>query len=332
MERTINQSLDLFTYIDKIDVIGDIHGCYHTLVDLLHVLGYKCVSGIWQHPHRIAVFIGDYIDRGIYIPQVLDLIKKMVDNQHAIALLGNHEMNLVGIYSTGIDGQPLRSHKKIGQHHVTIKSMDKRDLLHWLEWFKQLPFFLDLGKVRFVHAAWRDDYIDLIKREYPTNSLKDNLSVAFDKHTKIGQAIRYILKGPELVLPPEVIKILDKKHSEYNLHEARIRWWDKIPVNPTYRQATLLAEVDKKVEQDIKKLYKPYPEDAPILFFGHYSMTKYPHLLRHNVQCVDFGVYKKNYLAAYRYNGEDTLTQENIVFVPYNKQDVVIPSLRQSHV
>ncbi len=326
MEKSTNQSLDLSTYIDRIDIIGDIHGCYHTLVDLLLTMGYENKNGLWQHHERIALFIGDYIDRGIYIPQVLELIKNMVDNGKAIALLGNHEMNLIGIFTPGRNGQPLRSHKKLHQHHVTIRVLEEARLHYWIEWFKHLPLFIDLGSVRFVHAAWDDQHINLVKQYFPNNSLADNLEKAFKKDSIPGKALNYILKGPEITIPQSVLRTLKHTQPWYHLKEARIRWWDAIPQNPTYSQATLLVDLDRPVEVDISKLYTPYPADAPIVFFGHYSLDSHPHIIRHNVQCVDFGVYRHNYLAAYRYNGEEKLTSQNLVFVPYNKQDVILPS------
>ena len=326
MERNTTQFLDLSTYIDKLDIIGDIHGCYHTLVDLLYKLGYKNINGVWQHPQRIAVFMGDYIDRGIYIPQVLDLIKNMVDNGKAIALLGNHEMNLIGVYTLDRNGQPLRSHKKLRQHHLTIRVLEENNLHFWIEWFKKLPLFIDLGKIRLVHAAWHDEYIDIIKHYFPDNYLDGNLTLAFDRSSQISKALKYILKGPEILLSPDILGKLKRIQPSYKLKEARIRWWDNIPDNPTFRQATLLIPIDEKVPEDIKALYKPYPEEAPIVFFGHYSLDSDPHIIRHNVQCVDFGVYKKNFLAAYRYNGEQVVKEENLVYVPYNEQDIVLPS------
>ena len=46
------------------DVIGDVHGHAQKLEGLLDVMGYAEVHGVWQHPSRQAVFIGDLVDRG----------------------------------------------------------------------------------------------------------------------------------------------------------------------------------------------------------------------------------------------------------------------------
>ena len=46
------------------DIIGDIHGHATTLEALLTELGYAPVDGVWCHPDRQAIFLGDFIDRG----------------------------------------------------------------------------------------------------------------------------------------------------------------------------------------------------------------------------------------------------------------------------
>ena len=46
------------------DIIGDIHGCAKTLSVLLDKLGYVLESGIYRHPIRQVIFLGDFVDRG----------------------------------------------------------------------------------------------------------------------------------------------------------------------------------------------------------------------------------------------------------------------------
>jgi len=38
------------------DLIGDIHGCGLTLIDLLEQMGYSKRNGVYQHPKRKVVF------------------------------------------------------------------------------------------------------------------------------------------------------------------------------------------------------------------------------------------------------------------------------------
>ena len=44
------------------DIIGDIHGHATTLEALLVELGYAPVDGIWCHPERQVIFLGDFIE------------------------------------------------------------------------------------------------------------------------------------------------------------------------------------------------------------------------------------------------------------------------------
>ncbi len=72
------------------DIIGDIHGHAPALKELLHKMDYKVVNGVWQHPGRKVIFVGDYIDRGPAIRETLDIVRTMAENDTAIALMGNH--------------------------------------------------------------------------------------------------------------------------------------------------------------------------------------------------------------------------------------------------
>ena len=63
------------------DLIGDIHGHATELEELLAKLGYtKNSKGIYQHPNRKVIFLGDFIDRGEEIREVLQIAKSMTDN------------------------------------------------------------------------------------------------------------------------------------------------------------------------------------------------------------------------------------------------------------
>lgn len=78
------------------DIIGDIHGHADKLKELLHKLGYQSVDGIYLHAEgRKVIFLGDFIDRGPKIREVLHIAKNMCDNGYAIAIMGNHEFNAI---------------------------------------------------------------------------------------------------------------------------------------------------------------------------------------------------------------------------------------------
>src|SRR5260221_28978 len=79
------------------DIIGDVHGCYEELTALLGQLGYRLENGANVIPPdgRRAIFVGDLVDRGPKIPEVLRLVMKMVDEGTAFCVPGNHDMKLM---------------------------------------------------------------------------------------------------------------------------------------------------------------------------------------------------------------------------------------------
>jgi polynucleotide kinase-phosphatase len=78
------------------DIIGDVHGCYDELRALLAELGYQVdEAGVMPPEGRKAVFLGDLVDRGPKIPQVLKLVMGMVDAGTALCVPGNHDVKLM---------------------------------------------------------------------------------------------------------------------------------------------------------------------------------------------------------------------------------------------
>lgn len=84
------------------DVIGDVHGCRAELEALLERLGYVPRRdeagrpvGARHSDGRVAVFVGDLVDRGPDSAGVLRLAMGMVTDGDALAVPGNHENKLV---------------------------------------------------------------------------------------------------------------------------------------------------------------------------------------------------------------------------------------------
>ena len=83
--------------VGPFDIIGDVHGCADELEALLTLLGYAPdESGTWKHPAgRKAVLVGDLVDRGPRVADVLRIAMEMVAAGSALAVPGNHDMKLV---------------------------------------------------------------------------------------------------------------------------------------------------------------------------------------------------------------------------------------------
>ena len=80
------------------DLIGDIHGHADALQQLLKKLGYSRQKGVYRHPDRQAIFLGDFIDRGPRIWETLEIVRPMIDSGAALAVMGNHELNLLAFH------------------------------------------------------------------------------------------------------------------------------------------------------------------------------------------------------------------------------------------
>ncbi|HEU4833746.1 MAG TPA: polynucleotide kinase-phosphatase [Pyrinomonadaceae bacterium] len=86
------------------DIIGDVHGCFDELHLLLGKLGYEIteVNGDGsrhfetRHPEgRKVILLGDLVDRGPRIPDVLRVAMSMVERGEGLCVPGNHDMKLM---------------------------------------------------------------------------------------------------------------------------------------------------------------------------------------------------------------------------------------------
>jgi polynucleotide kinase-phosphatase len=82
------------------DLIGDVHGCFDELHTLLGRLGYavdRAGAFEWRvtpPPGRRVVFLGDLVDRGPNVVDVLSLAMQMVRDGQALCVPGNHDLKL----------------------------------------------------------------------------------------------------------------------------------------------------------------------------------------------------------------------------------------------
>ncbi|MNJ90396.1 Bis(5'-nucleosyl)-tetraphosphatase PrpE [asymmetrical] [compost metagenome] len=158
---------------ESYDFIGDIHGCYNTLIDLLKKLDYSYddKTECWIHESkRIPVFLGDLVDRGSMSFEVIDLVMKMLNNNLAKYVPGNH-CNKLYRYLKG-------NNVKIGTNlKVTLSQFEIRKTNNEVETNKVLDNFLlyvdncdyhlilDKGNVIAVHAATDSEHVGVHNRK-----------------------------------------------------------------------------------------------------------------------------------------------------------------------
>ena len=294
------------------DIIGDTHGYADELHALLETLGYRNGSRPITHPDgRTAIFLGDYVDRGPKIREVLETVREMVDGGSALAILGNHEVNAMRFHTKGSDGEFLRPHteKHIRQHRATLDQFpDVAEWESWLDWLAGLPLSLDFGNLRAVHASWDGAAIAELARigrlegaTLEKYSLKDS-----EEHATISR----IINGPEAFLPAGY------QHETVDgamRREFRVKWWLDI-AGMTCREAIF---PDDPTMPDLALQNAPktgYPAAAPPTFFGHYSRRGgTPAPIRPNLACIDYGPGKGGFLCAYRWDGESEIAIEKFV-------------------
>lgn len=303
------------------DIIGDVHGHVNDLRKLLKELGYGVSQqGHYYHPDRQAIFVGDYIDRGIHSRQVVELVMAMQRAGSAIALMGNHEYNALCYHTEIGEDEYLRNHssKNIAQHCATLVSFGQEGFLkEALEWFYTLPVYWEDASLRVVHACWDPHHLDILRKHLVDNRFTPEvLPASADKKSDFYDAVEVVLKGRELELP-KGRSFLDK--DDHKREEIRVKWWEH-PEGRSYRDYAV------KIEKGYEDLHDPVPTDKHIgsiygdeekpVFFGHYWLENpTPELQKHNVCCLDYSVAKKGKLVAYRFNGETELNPDRFVSV-----------------
>ena len=288
-------------------LIGDIHGYADELRGLLGRLGYEQRGGVYRHPERTAVFLGDFVDRGPQIAEGLHIARSMVEAGAALAVMGNHELNALAFHTPDPDapGEYFRRHteKNIRQHAATVGQLTAGDLASYLAWFLTLPLWLDLDGLRVVHACWDTASLSRIGRADAAEA-PGFVAAACAEDGLLFTAVETLLKGKEAAMPAGLYQFDGDGQPR---SQFRLRWFSDA-AGQTYRTYGLMNEAiacDDPLPADVVGGASPYPASAPPVFIGHYGLrAPEPALLAANVACVDWGVVHGGYLCAYRWDGE----------------------------
>lgn len=130
----------------RLIAIGDIHGCFNTLKNLLNKVSYNSATDT-------LVFVGDYIDRGYYSCEVVSMLRKLqqqVGKDKVVCLRGNHEQMAIDAYK--------KHDEQLWYYNggaATDYSFERNgeDISSALAWFKSLPLVYDTPKIIFCHAG-----------------------------------------------------------------------------------------------------------------------------------------------------------------------------------
>ncbi|WP_442599199.1 bis(5'-nucleosyl)-tetraphosphatase PrpE [Neobacillus sp. D3-1R] len=146
----------------KIDIIGDIHGCYPEFKALTEKLGYSWITDIPIHPEkRKLAFVGDLTDRGPLSLKIIEIVWRLVKEQGAHYSPGNHCNKL---YRFFLGNKVQVSHgleTTVAEYESLIPQEQKRIRDMFIELYQNAPLYqvLDEGKLVITHAGIREDYI-----------------------------------------------------------------------------------------------------------------------------------------------------------------------------
>ena len=161
-EKLYNDKKDIH---GPFDIIGDVHGCFVELEELLGTLGYSVVRNeadernfgfdVTPPEGRKVVFLGDLVDRGPDSPGVLRLVMSMVNAGTAYCVPGNHDLKL----------QKYLNGKSVQLKHGLQKTVDQlssesekfRNQVREFLYSLVSHYVFDEGKLVVAHAGLKEE-------------------------------------------------------------------------------------------------------------------------------------------------------------------------------
>jgi len=141
------------------DIVGDVHGCFEELTELMRALGYQAEQSaggfeVTAPPGRTLAFVGDLVNRGPQTAQVLRLVMSMAGAGQALCVAGNHEVRLLKALRGGATEKPLdlkQSIEQLAQQPVEFRAK----AVAFLEGLAS-HLVLDAGRLVIAHAGLKE--------------------------------------------------------------------------------------------------------------------------------------------------------------------------------
>lgn len=182
-----------------------------------------------------------------------------------------------------------------------------------MEWFKDLPVWIEESDFRVVHACWSPRHVEVLRPLLLSGNRlgPETVEAASRKGGEVYDAIETLLKGAEIELPPGHTFTDKDGHVRSAI---RTRWWDTGV--STYRDA-YIGPSGVEMPDLLIPVAEQIPEPDRPTFIGHYWLDSSEAMapLSRNVVCVDYSVAKGGPLVAYRFDGEQELTADKFVAV-----------------
>lgn len=147
----------------KIDIIGDIHGCFSEFKELTQKLGYLWEDNIPLHPEgRILGFVGDLTDRGPESLKVIDIVWNMVVKQKQAHYTPGNHCNKLYRYFLGNKVQITHGLETTVAEYESLYKKDQQTIRKkFIELYETAPLYLVLDNNRLIiaHAGIKQEFI-----------------------------------------------------------------------------------------------------------------------------------------------------------------------------
>jgi hypothetical protein len=159
-------------------VVGDLHGCYDELMDLLNQIAFAADDRV--------VCVGDLVTKGPKSREVLDLF---MTDQRFSSVMGNHDLALRRKWN----GEKIKLKESQKPTHKALKKEKQR----YVPYLNSLPFLIDLGSHLVVHAGLRPG-VEL--HSQTTEDLTELRSLGKDRASRNGPPWYDEYNGDKVVL------------------------------------------------------------------------------------------------------------------------------------
>lgn len=219
-----------------LDIVGDVHGELEPLRNLCRRLGYR-EDG--SHPQgRRLVFVGDLVDRGPDSPGVVRLVRSWIDAGNALAVIGNHEFNVLRrLDRMGNAWFYGREESNDGRGPIDPQVLADEAFRQEFDRFaSQLPIALVGDRLIVVHASPDEASIDRAAKSslglldfYDEENARAKKiasrwpegSVEWGVAMQNENAVRTIVSGPEEAAARVYLSAGKRRNKQ------RVRWWDR---------------------------------------------------------------------------------------------------------
>lgn len=287
-----------------------------TIIPDLHADATRLETCLAESDGRKVAFLGDFIDAGKATVVADDLavlrrVKTLIDNESAVSVLGNHELNAILFHRKDKLGAPLRKHapKNVIQHASFLDQIGYGTpaAMYWTEWFLSLPLWIEKDGIRLVHACWDHSAIQVVKERRPDGRLHhEDLEEVAAKKTPFARAVELLTSGPEVQLP-EGYQFHDMKGEPRR--QVRIAWW--LARGGRWRDVALSVNNVGELPDSLVDATEGVPtydaSERPVLV-GHYKMQGRPRIEVSQAACLD---YPERY-CVYHWQGESNLQAANL--------------------